>query len=91
MKNTDFDMLDYISDFEKLGVQYVVCTDINKDGMLSGPSLNLYKQVLNRSTVELIASGGVTCLQDLEALKAIGCEGAIMGKPFMKVGFHSKN
>jgi phosphoribosylformimino-5-aminoimidazole carboxamide ribotide isomerase len=74
------DVVDYIAEYEARGVQTVICTDIAKDGMLAGPSLELYREILQRSGVHLIASGGVASIRDLEQLKALGCEGAIVGK-----------
>jgi phosphoribosylformimino-5-aminoimidazole carboxamide ribotide isomerase len=74
------DILDFIHYFEKEGVRYVVCTDIEKDGMLNGPALNLYKELIAKTKIQLIASGGVSSLQDLYDLKAIACHGAIIGK-----------
>jgi phosphoribosylformimino-5-aminoimidazole carboxamide ribotide isomerase len=58
----------------------VICTDISKDGMLEGPSFELYKNLLAKSKINLIASGGVSNMSDLIKLKEIGCEGAIVGK-----------
>jgi phosphoribosylformimino-5-aminoimidazole carboxamide ribotide isomerase len=58
----------------------VICTDISKDGMLQGTSNDLYSAILEKTKVSLIASGGVTTVSDLEQLKILGCEGAIIGK-----------
>ena len=80
LKSSESDVVDFISDYEQKGIKYVICTDIEKDGMLQGPSNDLYKEVLVKTRVKLIASGGVTSVQDLEKLKLIGCEGAIIGK-----------
>lgn len=74
------DVLDFISQKESLGVKYVICTDIDKDGMLQGVSEKLYKEILENSNVNLIASGGVSSIDDLIIAKQIGCEGAIIGK-----------
>lgn len=74
------DVLDFISQKESLGVKYVICTDIDKDGMLQGVSEKLYKEILEKSNVNLIASGGVSSIDDLMIAKQIGCEGAIIGK-----------
>ena len=74
------DVIDFIALYENKGISYVICTDISKDGMLQGPSIDLYKQIISRSKVKLIASGGVTTIGDLELVKQIGCEGAIIGK-----------
>ncbi len=74
------DVVDFIADYEKQGVIYVVCTDINKDGMLQGVSEALYTDILQKTNVRLIASGGVSSTDDLKVLNDIGCDGAIIGK-----------
>jgi phosphoribosylformimino-5-aminoimidazole carboxamide ribotide isomerase len=80
LENSDVDVLDFISDFEQKGIAYVICTDIAKDGMLQGASNELYQEIIQQTKVKLIASGGVSSIVDLLQLKAIGCEGAIVGK-----------
>ncbi len=77
---TTLNVLDFISNYLKEGIRYVISTDIDKDGMLIGPSFELYKEILALENVKLIASGGVTTIEDLVALKVIGCAGAIVGK-----------
>ncbi|MDD5284191.1 MAG: 1-(5-phosphoribosyl)-5-[(5-phosphoribosylamino)methylideneamino]imidazole-4-carboxamide isomerase [Bacteroidales bacterium] len=74
------DVVDFIACYENKGVHYVICTDIDKDGMLEGPSYTLYREILAKTGVMLIASGGVSSMDDLLRLKEIGCEGAIIGK-----------
>ena len=74
------DVLEFIKGYEANGIQEVVCTDISKDGMLKGPSTTLYKELLANTSVDLIASGGVSSMEDLVQLKEIGCAGAIVGK-----------
>jgi phosphoribosylformimino-5-aminoimidazole carboxamide ribotide isomerase len=74
------DVVKFIEEYARKGVRYVICTDIAKDGMLQGPSVDLYKEILRNTNVQLIASGGVTSVDDLHLLKEIGCEGAIIGK-----------
>ncbi len=74
------DVLEYISNYAKKGVQHVICTDISKDGMLQGPSTDLYKEILEKTGVKLIASGGVSSIDDLHMLQQIGCSGVIIGK-----------
>jgi phosphoribosylformimino-5-aminoimidazole carboxamide ribotide isomerase len=76
----DMDIVAFIHYFEQKGIQYVVCTDIEKDGMMSGPALHLYKELMTKTTIQLIASGGVSSIQDVYDLKAIACHGAIIGK-----------
>jgi len=74
------DVVELIAGYENKGVKYVICTDIDKDGMMCGPSFKLYRDILFRTGVKLIASGGVSSMDDLLRLNEIGCEGAIIGK-----------
>jgi phosphoribosylformimino-5-aminoimidazole carboxamide ribotide isomerase len=80
LENSELDLIEFIQNYELEGIQYVICTDISKDGMLQGPSIDLYKEIIEVSKVKLIASGGIANIQDLIDLKEIGCEGAILGK-----------
>jgi phosphoribosylformimino-5-aminoimidazole carboxamide ribotide isomerase len=80
MESTGRDIKDFISDWEKKGISYATCTDISKDGMLEGPAVGLYRDILAVSNLNLIASGGVSSLNDVETLISTGCEGAIIGK-----------
>ncbi len=79
-KESSLDVVDFIMNKKKLGVKYVICTDISKDGMLDGVSDDLYREILAKTDINLIASGGVSSMNDLHTLKQIGCEGAIIGK-----------
>lgn len=79
-KTANIGVTSFIKDYQKQGVKYVICTDIAKDGMLQGTSNALYKEIIDQSSISLIASGGVSSIEDLKALQAIGCEGAIIGK-----------
>jgi len=80
-EESELEVKSFIDDYNKKGISYVICTDISKDGMLEGPSVELYKDILNTTPeIHLIASGGITTLDDLETLLEIGCEGAIIGK-----------
>ena len=79
-EQSELDVVNFIVDYEKKGVQYVICTDIAKDGMLQGTSDELYTEILQKTNVKLIASGGVSSINDLLTLQQIGCEGAIIGK-----------
>ena len=80
LENSNLDVIDFIQSYQKKGITDVICTDISKDGMLEGPSFELYKEILNQSEVSLISSGGISSIQDLDDLKALGCSGAIIGK-----------
>ncbi|HMR84555.1 MAG TPA: 1-(5-phosphoribosyl)-5-[(5-phosphoribosylamino)methylideneamino]imidazole-4-carboxamide isomerase [Niabella sp.] len=78
---TDINIIDFIKNYATKGVKQFFCTDISKDGLLQGSSNDLYKKILSEAEdIELIASGGVSKMKDLEDLKAIGCSGAIVGK-----------
>jgi phosphoribosylformimino-5-aminoimidazole carboxamide ribotide isomerase len=79
-QESDLDVVDFIAGYERKGVSFVICTDISKDGMLKGTSIELYAEILQATGVKLIASGGITSIDDLKAVKALGCEGAIIGK-----------
>lgn len=80
LEESDLEVLEFIKLNEQAGVKYVICTDISKDGMLQGASEELYEEIIKSSNVKLIASGGVATIEDLYTLKALGCEGAIVGK-----------
>ena len=80
LETSEIDVIEYIADYVSKGISTVICTDISKDGMLQGTSNELYQNILEKTKVNLIASGGVTTLSDLEVLKSIGCEGVIIGK-----------
>jgi phosphoribosylformimino-5-aminoimidazole carboxamide ribotide isomerase len=80
LKESGLEVLDFIKSYEEKGILYVICTDIAKDGMLQGTSNDLYKEILKETKVNLIASGGVSSMDDLLLLKEMGCEGAILGK-----------
>ena len=69
-----------IKSFLKYNLKYVICTDIEKDGMLSGPSFTMYENILSKMKIKLISSGGIKGIDDLEKLLKIGCNGAIVGK-----------
>ncbi|MGB1646547.1 MAG: 1-(5-phosphoribosyl)-5-[(5-phosphoribosylamino)methylideneamino]imidazole-4-carboxamide isomerase [Crocinitomicaceae bacterium] len=80
LEESDTDVIEFIQSYEQNGIRDVISTDISKDGMLEGPSINLYKDILNQTQVNLIASGGVSNINDLYRLKEIGCSGVIIGK-----------
>ncbi len=78
---TDINIIDFIRNYASKGVQQFFCTDISKDGLLQGSSNDLYKKILDHvEGISLIASGGVSSMEDLEILKEVGCSGAIVGK-----------
>lgn len=80
LKDSDLDVIEFIKSYEETGISEVICTDISKDGMLAGPSTDLYREILANTSMQLIASGGISSVDDLETLKEIGCSAAIIGK-----------
>lgn len=79
------ELIPFIQQYQQKGVQYVICTDISKDGMLEGPSFDLYIKILEQTLgsekpLKLIASGGISTFEELPRLAEIGCEGTIIGK-----------
>ena len=88
---TDTSIEEIINGFRPHALTYVTCTDISKDGMLSGPSVDLYRKMIQTfPDIRVIASGGVADVADLIALKQIGCCGAITGKALLQGRFTSE-
>lgn len=88
-EESEKELIPFIKKYRQQGVNYVICTDISKDGMLEGPSFDLYKKILEETSaansgsenpVKLIASGGISKFDELPHLAEIGCEGTIIGK-----------
>jgi phosphoribosylformimino-5-aminoimidazole carboxamide ribotide isomerase len=79
-KTSTFPIIDYIQKYSRWGISRIISTDISKDGMLKGPSFDLYNSILNECNINVIASGGIATMQDLHQLRQLGCEGAIIGK-----------
>jgi phosphoribosylformimino-5-aminoimidazole carboxamide ribotide isomerase len=91
LEDSNEDLIPFIKDYIKKGIEYVICTDIAKDGMLEGPSFDLYEKILDQGTVitddkdivrkiKLVASGGISTFDELPKLAELGCEGTIIGK-----------
>lgn len=81
LEDGGINIYDFIGKMIALGTKNIFCTDISKDGVMEGPSIALYKEImLQHPEINLIASGGVSNIEDVKALKAIGCSGAIIGK-----------
>jgi phosphoribosylformimino-5-aminoimidazole carboxamide ribotide isomerase len=75
------EVIPFIQNYQKEGISYIICTDIAKDGMLEGPSFDLYKEILDScKNAKLIASGGISTFDELPKLAELGCEGTIIGK-----------
>lgn len=81
LETSDHRLVDFVKDFYAKGIHYVICTDISKDGMLQGPSFDVYQNLLQEQpNIKLIASGGISAFEELPKLEAMGCEGTIIGK-----------
>ena len=78
---SDMELFEFIENYWEKGIQYTICTDISKDGLLAGSAVETYESLINTfPKLSVIASGGVTSIPELEKLKDIGCYGAIIGK-----------
>ncbi|TRW27315.1 1-(5-phosphoribosyl)-5-[(5-phosphoribosylamino)methylideneamino]imidazole-4-carboxamide isomerase [Flavobacterium zepuense] len=80
LENSELDVIDFIKAYKEKGISNVICTDISKDGMLQGASNELYTDILSSVNVKLIASGGISSMDDVLQMQQIGCEGVIIGK-----------
>lgn len=92
---TDLNVLNFAKQMEQLGVSLIAVTDVNKDGMLAGPNLDLMEQVLKKVQMEVIASGGVSSLEDIRNLSGLSkkyshLHGAIVGKALYEKKFTVK-
>jgi phosphoribosylformimino-5-aminoimidazole carboxamide ribotide isomerase len=82
-ETTSVDLIPFIKAYFEKGISYVICTDVAKDGLLQGPSVELYQEILQEIPgLKLIASGGVSSVKDLEELEKIGVYATIVGKAY---------
>ena len=72
----------FFEKMQKLGIQTIICTDISRDGAMAGTNLNLYRQLSKAYRMDIVASGGVSSLADVKALRDMGLYGAIIGKAY---------
>lgn len=80
LSGSENDIMSFLRKYRSEGVLYAMCTDIEKDGTLDGPSVDMYKEIVQIEGLSLIASGGITSLEDILTLRDTGCEAAIIGK-----------
>jgi phosphoribosylformimino-5-aminoimidazole carboxamide ribotide isomerase len=81
LEESDKELIPFVQKYQKIGIKYIICTDIAKDGMLEGPSFSLYQKMLEIiPDIKLIASGGISSFDELPGLAKLGCEGTIIGK-----------
>ena len=81
-EQSDLTLDQFMEKFQKIGVRTVICTDISRDGAMRGANRALYADLQKRYAMDIIASGGVSTLEDIEALKAMNLYGAIIGKAY---------
>jgi phosphoribosylformimino-5-aminoimidazole carboxamide ribotide isomerase len=82
-ETTEVDLIEFIGKYLSKGLHQVICTDVAKDGLLQGPSIALYEEIIKEyPQIKLIASGGVSSVKDLEILEKIGVYGVIVGKAY---------
>ena len=80
-EESDIMLEDFLKEYESKGVSKVLCTDISKDGMMEGPSIEIYKSIMaNHPEMHLIASGGVSCMDDIYRLDEAGIPAVVFGK-----------
>lgn len=92
LESSEDDVVSFIQEYEKNGIVYSIVTDIEKDGMLQGPAFDLYDEILSETNqIKLIASGGITTIDDVIKLSEMGCEGAIIGKAIYEGTINLKN
>jgi len=82
VEKSDYGTFEFFEKLQKIGVSTVICTDISKDGAMQGTNRELYKELSERFNVNIIASGGVSSLDDVEALNSMKLFGAIIGKAY---------
>ena len=80
LETSDQSLFDFLAHYQGKGIQHTICTDISKDGLLQGPSFDLYQKILSETDFKLIASGGISQFDELPRLAKMGCEGTIIGK-----------
>lgn len=82
-EDCDIDLIPFLADYMGRGIHNVLCTDISKDGMLQGPNIELYRSIMQQfPECHLIASGGISCNEDIEALDKAGIPAVVFGKAF---------
>ena len=82
LETSEKDGIEFLKDLEEIGVESVIVTDISRDGAMKGTNVDLYKRIKNEVSLKVTASGGVSSLLDIKALKALDIDGAIIGKAY---------
>ncbi|MBO3700540.1 1-(5-phosphoribosyl)-5-[(5-phosphoribosylamino)methylideneamino]imidazole-4-carboxamide isomerase [Roseivirga sp. E12] len=82
-EDSGIDLFEFLSEYAELGISYCICTDVSKDGLLQGPSFDLYEKIMKVfPSLKLIASGGVSSMEDLSRLEQMDIYGTIVGKAY---------
>lgn len=81
-ENSGIDPFEFTEKMQYLGVKYIICTDVSKDGAMKGTNLELYKKLSEKFSVNITASGGVSSMEDIKALRKMNIYGAIIGKAY---------
>ena len=82
IEKSQYSLDEFLSKMQKLGVKTVICTDISKDGAMKGTNLKLYKELSEKYSLDIVASGGVSTIDDIKALREMNLYGAIIGKAY---------
>lgn len=82
LENAGVTLEQFLEEMQEIGVRTVICTDISKDGAMQGTNRELYKKLSGAYNIDIIASGGVSSIEDIKALKEMGIAGAIVGKAY---------
>lgn len=82
LEKSEITLEDFLNDMQKIGVRYIICTDISKDGAMRGTNLELYRALSKKYSMNITASGGVSSLEDVEMLRKMDIYGAIIGKAY---------
>lgn len=82
IEKSEYSLDEFLSKMQKLGVKTIICTDISKDGAMRGTNLELYKELSEKYSLDIVASGGVSTIDDIKALRKMNLYGAIIGKAY---------
>ena len=84
LETSDIDIVNFLREYRSAGIRYTLCTDISKDGMLTGVSVDIYRELTSVEGLSVIASGGIANVNDLRMLRDAGCEGTVIGKALLE-------
>ena len=82
LEKSAYSLDEFLTKMQNLGVKTVICTDVSKDGAMKGPNCDLYNHIAQTYSLEVVASGGVSSIEDIKTLKEAGAHGAIVGKAY---------